>query len=147
MSEPLTVLIGDEQRTHRIELPELGLRERSMLIAHRVDADTQRLDHEGRATQHIARLLLQLDPEIRIVHATEEPTVTTSQGLVFGLTPNRRELLLLAYPCPRSRHQAAALSCSEPVRDVIDLGRILNRHELFCTRLDELEFKQLGGGR
>lgn len=149
MTEALTVLIaGSEPDEDLIQLPGLGLRERSMLLAARLDADLREALAESRLRIHIlqtiARRLLQLDPGIRIVAEDDTPSILTSEGLRFGLTPNHTELTLLAHPCPRNRHQGAAVTCFEIIRDVVDLGRFLNRHERICARLDKLELEQTG---
>jgi hypothetical protein len=144
--EPLTIAIGDEDRVERITLPPLGLRDRAMLIAHRLDSDHTNAAEPARiySVQRIARLLLSLDPTIRIIGEGEGPTITTSEGLVFGLTPRDLELVLLAYPCPRRRHAGVSVETREVIRDVIDLGRVLNRHDRFCARLEQMERRHEG---
>lgn len=158
MTEPLIVLIAEEpdhdDRDERIEansidasqitVNEIGLRERAMTLASRFDADLADVPtgrFEMHALQRLARRLMQLAPEVRIVRedaGPTGPTVTTSEGLKFGVTPSGFELVLLGFHCPRPRHEGVVVNAYELVRDVLELGRYLNRHERYCARLDKL---------
>lgn len=148
MTEPLIVLIAEEpdRDDERIEansidasqitVNEIGLRERAMTLASRFDADL-----EIHALQRLARRLMQFAPEVRIVRedaGPTGPTVTTSEGLKFGVTPGGSELVLLGFHCSRPRHDGGTVNAYELVRDVLELGRYLNRHERYCARLDKL---------